>query len=108
VFVGDAATTRDLSQVARGADALVIEATYLDRERDLAREFGHLTALQSAGLARDAGVHTLILTHLSRRYYEREVLSEARNVFPRTFVARDLDKFQISKGGEVTRVREER
>jgi ribonuclease Z len=108
VFVGDAATTRGLEGILAGADALVIEATYLDRERDLAREFGHLTARQSAELARETGVDALILTHLSRRYFEREVLSEATSVFSRTFVARDFDRFQIGKGGDVKRVSDER
>jgi ribonuclease Z len=104
-FVGDAATTRNLHQAALRADALVIEATYLDRERDLARDFGHLTAREAAELAREAQVSALILTHLSRRYYEREVLSEAQQIFPNTFVARDFDTFQIAKGGEVHLVR---
>ena len=108
VFVGDAATTTNLRGVARGADALVIEATYLQSERDLARDFGHLTARQSAELARDAGVSALILTHLSRRYFEREVLAEARLVFDNTFVARDFDVFQIAKGGEVRLHRNDR
>jgi ribonuclease Z len=107
VFVGDASTTRNLMEVSRGADALVIEATYVDRESEMAQEFGHLTARQSAQLASDAGVSALILTHLSRRYYEREVLEEAQSVFPRTFVARDFDKFQISRGGLVNLIRPE-
>lgn len=101
VFVGDAGNTRSLLDVACKADALVIEATYLDKERDLAKEFGHLTARQAAELARDAGVASLILTHLSRRHYERDVLSEAQRIFPNTFVARDFDAFQICKGGDV-------
>jgi ribonuclease Z len=101
VFVGDAGSTEGLDELAGGADALVIEATYLERERDLARDFGHLTAQQAGELACDAGVDTLILTHLSRRYYEREVLEEAQRVFERTFVARDFDRFQVAKGGEV-------
>jgi ribonuclease Z len=108
VFVGDAGSTSGLCDSAHAADALVIEATYLERERDMAREFGHLTAQQSAELARDAQVNTLILTHLSRRYYEREVLEEAQEVFPDTYVARDLDRFQVAKGGEVKLVREPR
>ena len=106
VFVGDAGSTEGLHAVARRADALVIEATYLDRERDLARDFGHLTARQAAELARDAEVEVLILTHLSRRHYELEVLEEARAVFARTFVARDFDLFRVSKGGEVEHVRD--
>jgi ribonuclease Z len=105
VFVGDAATTRGLRRIAHKADALVIEATYLHSEADLARQFGHLTARQSAELARDAEVHALVLTHLSRRYAEREVLAEARDTFPNTFIARDFDRFEISKGGEVRLIR---
>jgi ribonuclease Z len=105
-FVGDAGSTQGLRAQARGADALVIEATYLERERDLARDFGHLTAQQAAELARDARVNTLILTHLSRRYYEREVLEEAQRVFSNTLVARDFDRYQVAKGGEVKLVRE--
>ena len=94
--------------MARGADTLVIEATYLDRERNLARDYGHLTASQAGELARSAGVKALVLTHLSRRYYEREVLSEAKEVFGNTYVARDFDHFQIAKGGEVRRMEQER
>ncbi len=101
VFVGDAATTRGLRRIARGADALVIEATYRQGELELAREFGHLTARQAAELARDAGVRALILTHLSRRYAERDVLAEAQATFANTFIARDFDRFEISKGGNV-------
>ena len=64
-------------------------------------EMGETIAKQAAELARDASVASLILTHLSRRHYEREVLSEAQRIFPNTFVARDFDSFQISKGGDV-------
>jgi ribonuclease Z len=105
VFVGDAATTRGLRQTVQDADALVIEATYMHGEAGLAREFGHLTARQAAELARDAGVRALILTHLSRRYAERDVLAEAQATFPNTFVARDFDHFEIAKGGDVKLVR---
>ena len=97
VFVGDAGRIDDLVEPARGADALVIEATYTSLEADVAREFGHLTARQAAELARAAGVRHLILHHLSRRYREREILAEARPVFAETLVARDLDHFQIRR-----------
>ena len=97
IHVGDCGETSDLVPVARGADALVIEATYLDVEAEMAREFGHLTAAQAARLARDAGVKQLYLTHLSRRYREREILEEAQKIFPNTAVARDFDQFKILK-----------
>jgi ribonuclease Z len=61
----------------------------------LAAEFAHLTARQAACLAKDANVRQLFLTHISRRYREREILAEAQEIFPNTVVARDFDHHQI-------------
>lgn len=98
VHVGDVGRTEDLEAVCQSADALVIEATYLEDEHEMAHEFAHLTARQAAALAQRTKVSELILTHLSRRYRERDVLAEARAVFPRAWVARDFDRFQIRRG----------
>ena len=98
VHVGDVGRTEDLEAVCQNADTLVIEATYLEEELAMANEFAHLTARQAATLAQRAQVSELILTHLSRRYRERDVLVEARAVFPRAWVARDFDRFQIRRG----------
>ena len=97
VHVGDCGSTRDLEAVSDGADALVIEATYLAVETDLARQFAHLTAQDAAELARRAGVGHLYLTHVSRRYRTREVLEEAQAIFPAVTVARDFDQFTVSR-----------
>jgi len=99
VHIGDTGRTSDLVEVCQDADALTIEATYLDEDAEMARQFGHLTAGQAARLAVQANVKSLILTHLSRRYYEREVIQEARAIFPNTYVARDFDHFQITRDG---------
>lgn len=98
VHVGDVGRTENLVEMCREADTLVIEATYLDEEAEMAGEFGHLTARQAAELARQAQVHHLILTHISRRYRERDVLNEAQEIFPNSSVARDFDVFQIRRG----------
>lgn len=97
VHVGDCGRTEDIFDVVQGADGLVIEATYLEYERDLADKFGHLTARQAAQLAREAQVGQLFLTHISRRYRERQVYEEAAEVFPEVVVARDFDQFQIRR-----------
>ena len=97
VHVGDCGETDDLVAVARDADALVIEATYLEVEADMAREFGHLTAGQAARLARAAGVRQLYLTHISRRYRERDVIDAAQAIFPGAIVARDFDHYIVSR-----------
>ena len=98
-WVGDAADVDTLVQHAAGADALVIEATYLDVEADMAVRFGHLTASQAATLAYQAGVEKLFLTHISRRYAAGQILAEATPLFANTVVARDLDHFRITHVG---------
>lgn len=100
VVIGDSGETDSLVEVCRGADALVIESTYLDEEVEMAKQFGHLTARQSADLALRAGVGQLLLTHISRRYREKDVQQEAQEVFPNTTVARDFDTFQVRRSGE--------
>jgi ribonuclease Z len=100
VHIGDIGIIDDtLVEICREADALVIESTYVAEEAEMARQFGHMTAASAARLARDANVKTLILTHLSRRYFERDIRREARAIFANTSVARDFDHFQISRGG---------
>jgi ribonuclease Z len=76
-----------------GADTLVIEATYLEEEADMARQFAHLTAKRAAELAVASGVKQLLLTHISRRYREKDVQAEAQAVFPNSVVVRDFDTF---------------
>jgi len=98
VHVGDVGRTEELVTAVCKADALIIEATYLEEEREMADQFAHLTARQAAELAVRAGVKHLILTHISRRYRERDVLAEAQAIFPNTFVARDFDTFQVRRG----------
>ena len=98
VHIGDVGRTEDLVEACRGVDALVIESTYLEEESEMARQFSHLTARQAAQLAATAGVGRLILTHVSRRYREKEILAEARAVFPNVCVARDFDTFSIKQG----------
>ncbi len=98
VHVGDAGRTDNLKTHCRDADALVIEATYLQQEAQMASEFAHLTAHQAATFAAENNVGHLILTHISRRYRERDVLAEARQAFPNTDVARDFDAYEVRLG----------
>ncbi|RME81338.1 MAG: ribonuclease Z [Caldilineae bacterium] len=99
-FIGDLARTRQLASIVRDADALVVEATYLQEDAAMARRFGHLTAAGAARLARRAEVRQLILTHISRRYHTRQILEEAQAIFPNTVVANDFDHFTIKRAKE--------
>ena len=95
VYSGDTAPCQAVEVLANGADVLIHEATFLSDERARARETGHSTARQAAELARDAGVRLLALTHLSTRYFPRDVRDEARAIFPDTVVPRDFDAIEI-------------
>jgi ribonuclease Z len=95
VHVGDVGRTDSLVEFVQGADGLVIEATYLEQEAEMAAQFAHLTARQAAQLAAQTGVKQLVLTHISRRYREKEVLAEAQEVFPNVVVARDFDVVMV-------------
>jgi ribonuclease Z len=97
VFVGDAGRVDNLVEEVAGADLLAIEATYTEDEKEVAAAFGHLTARQSAWLARESGARNLVLHHVSRRYANRQILDEATQIFPDTSVARDFDLFRLIK-----------
>ncbi|MFN8422204.1 MAG: MBL fold metallo-hydrolase [Anaerolineae bacterium] len=98
MIIGDVARVDELLPIAKSADALVCESTYLWEDRAVARQFGHLTARQAAELARDAEVGTLFLTHVSRRYAAHQIRQEAQAVFPRTILADDLDVWRVKRG----------
>jgi len=99
VHIGDVGKTENLLAHCQDADTLVIEATYLHENADMADAFGHMTAVRAAKLAQEANVKTLILTHLSRRYFARDVRQEAQAIFPNTYVAHDFDHFHITRNG---------
>jgi len=93
--VGDVGKPFKLIDYLRDADAIVTEATYLTEEAEMAQQFGHSTAEQSALLAKAAGAKMLILNHVSRRYRDEAILAEAQAIFPNTYLAADFDSFQI-------------
>ncbi len=95
VYTGDTAPCQATEVFAHEADLLVHEATFLDDELARARETGHSTARQAAEVASAAGVKLLALTHLSTRYFPRDIRDEARAVFPDTLVPRDFDTIEV-------------
>ncbi len=95
--IGDLGETDSLVELLNGVDGIILESTYLEEEAAMAKEFSHLTAKQAASFAKQIGAKTLMLTHLSRRYRDKDVLAEAQSVFPDAKVARDFDTFQVKR-----------
>ena len=67
----------------RGADAVYIEATFLEADAALGAGKAHLTARQAGTLARTAGVKRVVPFHFSARYpgREAELAAEAEAAF---------------------------
>jgi ribonuclease Z len=110
VLSGDTAPCQAVEVFAHDADLLVHEATFMEDERARARETFHTTARQAAEIARDAGVRLLALTHLSTRYFPRDIRDEARTAFANTIVPRDFDAIAVPfpERGEPALIKPER
>jgi len=97
-FATDTIAAPGLSDFARGADLFICEGMFAEDLAETAMEKRHLTAVQAARIARDAGVGRLGLIHYSPRYADRELktlLQEAKEIFPETFLTRDLQHIGI-------------
>jgi ribonuclease Z len=96
-FVMDSMANKNMHLLAKDADALIIESTYDAELHELAREHKHMTSKQAAEIAKESKVKKLILTHLSERYDKDplRILSEAQKIFKNTFLAKDLDVFEV-------------
>jgi ribonuclease Z len=95
VYTGDTSPVQSVEIYAHGADLLVHEATFCEDDKARARETGHSTAAQAARTAVEAGVKLLALTHLSTRYFPREIRKEAQAIFENTVVPRDFDTIEV-------------
>ena len=66
----------------REVDLLYHEATFMEEEKDKARETKHSTAAEAATMAKQCGAKKLLIGHFSARYRELEpMLAEAREIF---------------------------
>lgn len=85
-------------KLAKDAEILLCESTYLEEHRDLAHRHYHLTALEAAKIAKEAHAKKLILTHFSARYLNLKAFeNEARALFPNSYAAEDLLVFPFPK-----------
>jgi ribonuclease Z len=83
-------------ELSKDADLLVHDAMFAQDLEEDAQQMGHSTASQAARVAKEAGVRHLLLSHISQRYKEEQVLlQEAREIFPRTTLARDLMSVEV-------------
>lgn len=83
VYSSDTSPCPSLLALARGADILIHEATFLHSDAQRAAEDGHTTGYQAGEVARQAGVKRLILCHFSADLQDRleELRQEALRAY---------------------------
>jgi len=97
-FIFDTLINKNCFKVAKNSSLLVSEACFLESEhKDKALERYHLTARQSAEIAKKSNVKKLILSHISQRYSKNEnkILEEAKKTFKNTELAKDFMKIVL-------------
>lgn len=95
VYSGDTAKCDAMIENAKNADLLIHEATVT---HDLIEDRkGHTSAKQAAEIAKEADAEQLVLTHISRRFRnkENELVDEAQEVFSNTVMGEDGKKFEV-------------
>jgi len=96
VYTGDTRPFKGFVNFAADADLLVHDATLDDEMVERAKEDGHSTPDQAAKNAKKARVKQLVLTHISARYDDTNILLEqAKKIFKNTLVAEDFMKIEI-------------
>jgi len=95
-FLTDTVLTDNCIKLAKEADLLVCEATYLSTMEEKAEKYKHMTAKQAAFIANRANVKKLVLTHFSQRYKTTlEVEEDARDNFNNIICAEDFMRIKI-------------
>lgn len=97
VVVLDTLMNNEIIKFSEGADLLIAEASFSFDEKEKALEAKHLTATESAFIAKKAKVKNLSLIHLSQRYEQNPKIieKEAKKIFKKARLANDLDVIEV-------------
>ena len=95
-YCSDTKFMPDLYKSLANVDLLYHEATYANSDENRASLYYHSTAKQAASVAHKANAKKLIIGHFSARYENEDILlNEARSIFPNTFLANEMDIFDV-------------
>lgn len=96
-YCSDTRFKPELASWLQGVDFLYHEATFIHDDLDRAIETGHSTAKQAAEMAKLCNARQLLIGHFSARHSNlNPLLDEARSIFPKTSLARELEHHCIS------------
>ena len=96
-FVFDTSVNKAIVPFVKNSDLLISEATFSSELEEKAKKHNHLTAAQSAQIAKKAKAKKLVLTHISQRYQRepQKFLNDAKKIFKNSSLVRDLDVLEV-------------
>ena len=95
-FCSDTAWNENMIEQIREVDLLYHEATFMEEEKEKAKETKHSTAAEAATMAKQCAAKKLLIGHFSARYRELEpLLAEARDIFINTELAIEGNTFEL-------------
>jgi len=98
VYSGDTRPLKEMIEFAKNSRVLIHDSTYLSSMKEVAKEYAHSTAEDAARIALEAHVDFLFLFHYSPRIKdEKALVKEARAIFPRSALSRDLTCFKVPR-----------
>jgi ribonuclease Z len=91
-FVFDTRPCQGIDLLSKDADYLIMEATFsFEKHAHKAEEYDHMSAKETAEIARQNHVKNLVITHYSQRYKDsKDLEAEAREQFENTIASYDL------------------
>ncbi len=97
VFIFDTKDCENAVKLAKDADLVIADSSYLKEQESLAEEYNHMTSEQAAKLAKKANAKRLILTHISQRneLREKDMLKEAKKIFKNVELAEDFMRVEL-------------
>ncbi|MFH1420790.1 MAG: MBL fold metallo-hydrolase, partial [Candidatus Aenigmatarchaeota archaeon] len=90
VYSGDTRPCQNVLQLSMNANLLIHDSTYFEEF-----ERKHATFKDVLQIAKEAGVKSVVLTHISRRYQDESKLKELVEKFPSVKIARDFMKIVV-------------
>ncbi len=96
VYCTDTIFSNRAIELSKNVDLLVHESTFSEKDEEMAIEKLHSTTTMAAKTALLSNAKKLVLTHLSPRYTPkssvkpRDLLNEAKQIFPNTYLAKDF------------------
>jgi len=96
VYCTDTIFSKRAIELSKNVDLLVHESTFSEKDEEMAFEKLHSTTTMAAKIALLSNAKKLVLTHISPRYTPKslvkpsDLLNEAKQIFPNTFLAKDF------------------